>query len=218
MNQITDRDKDYDDDSLSVSTQGPDDSSAADKPQSIDEASVAQDNIDLLFDITRSKSEWNPTKPPEVLGELLESRYMLPLVMPSDPRMLAAVPGRRLEAVQPPKLGAQLGDKGHARNLSTLGSNSRRVLDWKMGRKQMRKIGVDVLDYLDGSSNKGRWVRREDSNPVDDDGTESVSSTEDGDDISGTGQSGEDVQLDRPSHLRLTRLSRVASRSRQGRC
>ncbi|KAK0198200.1 DIL domain-containing protein, partial [Armillaria mellea] len=47
-------------------------------------------NIDVLFedDITAS---WEPPKPPQVLGELLDSRHMLPLLFPSNPLMLAAI-------------------------------------------------------------------------------------------------------------------------------
>src|SRR6267378_3243232 len=54
------------------------------------EASAAQHNIDLLFG--EDATSWEPVRPPEVLGEFLDSRYMLPLLLPSDPVLLSAMP------------------------------------------------------------------------------------------------------------------------------
>lgn len=64
------------------------------------ERDEAQRMIDNLFDYERPKSEWMPPKPAEALGELMNSRYMIPLIFPSDPAMLCACPG--LEALHPP--------------------------------------------------------------------------------------------------------------------
>ncbi|KAG9014801.1 hypothetical protein FRB94_008959 [Tulasnella sp. JGI-2019a] len=64
------------------------------------ERDEAQRMIDNLFDYERPKSDWMPPKPPETLGELMNGRYMIPLVFPSDPAMLSACPG--LEALHPP--------------------------------------------------------------------------------------------------------------------
>ncbi|KAG8858754.1 hypothetical protein FRB96_004891 [Tulasnella sp. 330] len=64
------------------------------------EQDEAQRMIDNLFDYERPKSEWMPPKLPETLGELMNSKYMIPLIFPSDPAMLCACPG--LEALHPP--------------------------------------------------------------------------------------------------------------------
>ncbi|KIM30850.1 hypothetical protein M408DRAFT_271449 [Serendipita vermifera MAFF 305830] len=53
---------------------------------------AAQRSIDDLFSRTFEKSDWQPAKPPVVLGELLDSRHMLPLLLPSDPLHLGALP------------------------------------------------------------------------------------------------------------------------------
>ena len=47
------------------------------------ETFAAQHSIDNLFDRSHSQSEWEPAKAPQVLGELLDSRHMLPLFLPS---------------------------------------------------------------------------------------------------------------------------------------
>jgi len=78
---------------------------------------IAQQAIDNLFDRTFEKAEWQPAKSPEVLGELLDSRYMLPLLLPSDPAHLGALPilpkqrnDKResgLQSLMPPTIGNQ---------------------------------------------------------------------------------------------------------------
>ncbi|EJD33454.1 hypothetical protein AURDEDRAFT_177463 [Auricularia subglabra TFB-10046 SS5] len=55
----------------------------------------APQGIDALFDRGIDKAQWTAPRPPEALGELLDSRCMLPLVLPSDPQLLAE---RLLEA------------------------------------------------------------------------------------------------------------------------
>lgn len=60
----------------------------------------AQRFLDNLFDPDHPKSEWTCPKIPEPLGELMNSRYMLPLILPSDPARLCAAAG--IEALHPP--------------------------------------------------------------------------------------------------------------------
>jgi hypothetical protein len=81
----------------SSSSQGAvDDSMSPAQAQSISASNsaefAAQRAIDDLFSRTFEKSVWQPAKPPAVLGELLDSRYMLPLLLPSDPMHLGALP------------------------------------------------------------------------------------------------------------------------------
>ncbi|KAG9051555.1 hypothetical protein FS837_004065 [Tulasnella sp. UAMH 9824] len=58
--------------------------------------------IDNLFDPEHPKSEWTAPKPPEALGELMNSRYMIPLIFPSDPALIIASPSR--DALHPPAI------------------------------------------------------------------------------------------------------------------
>lgn len=48
--------------------------------------------IDALFDGSTHLADWTPESPPECLGELLDSRWMIPFVLPSDPDYLVAMP------------------------------------------------------------------------------------------------------------------------------
>lgn len=49
-------------------------------------------SIDALFDGSTQLAEWAPESPPECLGELLDSRFMLAFVLPSDADYLVARP------------------------------------------------------------------------------------------------------------------------------
>ncbi|KAI5123625.1 hypothetical protein M0805_003439 [Coniferiporia weirii] len=221
--EITERDNDYDDDSFSSGTPEANGSSIYDKSysaSSFDETSASQNSIDLLFDRTLTKPTWSPQQPPEVLGELLESRYMLPLQLPSDPRMLAAVMGRKIDSentfstnLSVPHFSA----KESVRSLSRARSGSIRILEWVTRSRQMRHVRIEMLDCLDGSAGSGRWTRRADAAVQDEDATEGMRGSTSP--ASGaTSTSGENEQETRPNHVRLTRLARAASsRSRHGR-
>ncbi|KAH8120285.1 DIL domain-containing protein [Phellopilus nigrolimitatus] len=215
--EITDRDKDYDDDSLSSEAQEANGSSPYAKSfstRSIDESSQTQSSVDLLFDKTLNQTEWTPQQPPEVLGELLESRYMLPLLLPSDPRMLGAVPGKKPEPERTPNLNASSIHRianGNARSHSR--TSNRRVLDWVMKGKRMRYVRVELLDWLDGTAESGRWTRRADSDDQDEEVTEGGMHNSD----SSSSPSDGEPEM-RHNHVRLTRLARApSSRSKQGR-
>ncbi|KIO34738.1 hypothetical protein M407DRAFT_3358 [Tulasnella calospora MUT 4182] len=58
--------------------------------------------IDNLFDPDHPKSEWTAPKPPEALGELMNSRYMIPLIFPSDPALIVA--SSSSDALHPPAI------------------------------------------------------------------------------------------------------------------
>ncbi|TFY83995.1 hypothetical protein EWM64_g5 [Hericium alpestre] len=124
------------------------------------ETSIAQRNIDLLFDRDQDASSWEPAKSPEVLGEFLDSRYMLPLLLPSDPRMLSAAPKR-------PSLGED--EKRHSGTLSVLNGDvrsssraSRRrhgTMPWQTKTKRLRDVGLETLQWVDGIGSASRWTR-----------------------------------------------------------
>lgn len=112
-----------------------------------------QHNVDLLFDRTFDQSSWESAKAPQVLGELLDSRYMLPLYLPSDPRVLSAAPAkrhiidftRRTSNHQPePRIPSRAGIVGS--------------MGWKCRSHRVREVSVDTLRWLD-SFKPSRWAR-----------------------------------------------------------
>ena len=112
-----------------------------------------QHNVDLLFDRTFDQSSWESAKAPQVLGELLDSRYMLPLYLPSDPRVLSAAPAkrhiidftRRTSNHQPePRIPSRAGIVGS--------------MGWKCRSHRVREVSVDTLRWLD-SFKPSMWAR-----------------------------------------------------------
>jgi hypothetical protein len=115
---------------------------------------LEQNNIDLLFEKGQAKSAWEPPKPPKVLGELLDSRFMLPLLLPSDPRLLSALPEKLLPT----------NDEKHRSNQTAHGirspsRRSREAMPWRSRNRKLREVNVDVLEWVDGVRSAARWVR-----------------------------------------------------------
>ncbi|GLB36057.1 putative DIL [Lyophyllum shimeji] len=105
-------------------------------------------NIDILFGTPPEALSWEPPKTPPALGELLDSRYMLPLLFPSDPRMLAALP---------PKFTLSEDEKRQKRNApSEPGGRTGR---WRSRNKKLREVGVGALQWVDGIRSAARWTR-----------------------------------------------------------
>lgn len=111
--------------------------------------------IDVLFDRQKGKSRWSPTKAPQVLGELLDSRFMLDLELPSDPRMLAAVPGPMrfddYDKGRPVSLPSSSGlDKVKEKVDTEI------VLGWRNRARALRDVSPEALQWVDGVTNQ-RW-------------------------------------------------------------
>ena len=132
--------------------------------ENISDILAAQISVDMLFDRLQGKSSWEPAKPPEALGEFLDSRHMLPLFFPSDPRMLAALPG---------KLSRTTGDfkpdgKGSGSEEATPASvGSRGPLDWTLDGRKVRDVGIGMLAWVDGVAYTSRWTRPAEVEPDD---------------------------------------------------
>ncbi|KNZ78519.1 Dilute domain-containing protein C25B8.08 [Termitomyces sp. J132] len=103
-------------------------------------------NINILFGTHEEIQSWEPTRPPPTLGELLESRYMLPLLLPSDPRMLAALPQKPSKAEKREKKDAGLAGRAHS-------------VTWKFRNKKLRDVDVGALQWIDGVRSAARWAR-----------------------------------------------------------
>lgn len=135
------------------------------------EKSDAQREIDLLFSRDHERADWSAPHPPEALGELRDSRYMLPLVLPSDPRLLAAVSrssstgsgtrrSKRESALQTP-VGAGAGGgtfaRGLERSASRVSAVGRGTMAWRSRGRKLRMIGIETLEWVDGVRGLGRW-------------------------------------------------------------
>src|SRR6266850_181166 len=122
------------------------------------EASNISHNIDLLFDQEQDAASWEPVRPPEVLGELLDSRYMLPLLLPSDPVMLSATP-------KMPSFwwdGDVANGISDSRSASRASKRSAESLPWRTTTKRLRDTSLDVLQWVDGVGSHARWARQVD--------------------------------------------------------
>ena len=113
----------------------------------------AQHNIDLLFD--QDAASWEPVRPPEVLGEFLDSRYMLPLLLPSDPVLLSATP----------KMPASWQNENvtngipESRSTSQASKRSFGSIPWRITTKSLRETSLDILQWVDGVGSHARWTR-----------------------------------------------------------
>ncbi|EMD41976.1 hypothetical protein CERSUDRAFT_102361 [Gelatoporia subvermispora B] len=124
------------------------------------ETALAQRSIDALFDRTQEKSLWESAKTPEPLGELLESRHMLPLFLPSDPRMLGALPVRRQEGDYEKRHSIRSSvDLEPGRSASRTSFGSRGALAWCFNASKLRSVGPSALQWVDGSRAAHRYSR-----------------------------------------------------------
>lgn len=132
--------------------------------ESISDTLAAQKSVDTLFDRLQGKSSWEPAKPPEALGEFLDSRHMLPLFFPSDPRMLAALPGKL------PNTAGEFKPNGMnsgSKEAAPASVGSRGPLDWTLDGKKVRDVGIGMLAWVDGVAYTSRWTRPAEIEPDD---------------------------------------------------
>jgi len=115
---------------------------------------AAQKSIDNLFSRTSDKSEWTPPKPPAVLGELLDSRHMLPLLLPSDPIHLGALPILPKEKY----LDRHSNNAEYSRPSSVNSTRSRGCMEWSSRTRKLRVVGTEILDLMGEPFHPGgRW-------------------------------------------------------------
>ncbi|KAJ7706266.1 DIL domain-containing protein [Mycena rosella] len=155
--EITQRDTDHDSVSSYV-TESPSISGPGQTTPSIasSEGSAAQHGIDMLFERAQEKSSWEPAKPPQVLGELLDSRHMLPLTFPSDPRMLSALPGK---LIFPDDKHANAHSMPDSRSSSRASEGNRGAMPWRSRDRTLRQVGIGTLQWVDGVRSAARWGR-----------------------------------------------------------
>lgn len=122
------------------------------------EYSTAQRGIDALFDRSREKSAWEPPSAPEALGELMDSRHMLPLLLPSDPRLLGAVPAKT--AIPQTRLRSEsLVAETNVRSSSRASHRANEALAWRLRIRKLREVEIRTLQWIDGAPSTARWYR-----------------------------------------------------------
>ena len=149
-------------------------------PTSPSETQNPYRSIDILFDKLKDKSLWEPIKPPQPLGELLDSRYMIPLLFPTDPRMLGAF-SKHLSLTQIVDVNGsktQSDDTVSSRQSfesqrSSRSGRSPDVVDGIMScrwrNKKIREVGMSTLQKIDGTTAAARWGKIVDPRFMDDD-------------------------------------------------
>lgn len=208
--QIGERERDRDDSCASPSLhEVPLNSEQSSLAPSIE--SAAQHFIDALFDRTQEKLLWEPAKAPDPLGELLDSRYMLPLLLPSDPRMLGALP------TKPPGLcedkNHRISVDGHSRSTSRASFGNRGAMGWRFSRL-LRDIGPMTLQWVDGSVAAARWTRPVEPEPEEEEDKPPPPYSDDGQD-DGLGDGDKTLKIATAVHLPI--LTRVPSGRSRGR-
>lgn len=121
------------------------------------EDSRAQQGIDMLFDRQQEKSAWEPVSASEALGELLDSRHMLPLALPSDPRLLGAVPGKGLPTSTRPRSDPIIPEPPRSSSRASQGITG--AMGWKLRSRKMREVEIRTLQWIDGAPSTARWYR-----------------------------------------------------------
>lgn len=142
---------------------------------------------------------------------------MLPLLLPSDPRMLGALPTKPPSLDDEKRAAVRLSVDGSSRSASRASFGNRGAMGWRFS-KQLREIGPSTLQYVDGSRAAARWTR-----PVeleDDEGDKPppayADDDDDGDGIGdGDGEPGE-LKIDTQT-VHLTALTRAPSGRSRGR-
>jgi len=122
------------------------------------EYSTAQRSIDTLFDRFREKSAWEPPSAPEALGELMDSRHMLPLIFPSDPRLLGAVPAKTAISQTRPQ-SVSLVAENAVRSSSRASHRASEALGWRLRTRKLREVEIRTLQWIDGAPSTARWYR-----------------------------------------------------------
>lgn len=117
--------------------------------------SFPNQNVDTLFGGPQDILAWEPIGPPPVLGELRDSRFMLPLLFPSDPRKLSAIPRGYPLSVEccDPRVEIDVEDKS---------KTSDHTLSWKFRNRKLREVGANVLQWVDGIWSAAPWAKPSD--------------------------------------------------------
>ena len=174
------------------------------------EYSTAQRGIDTLFDRFREKSAWEPPAAPDALGELMDSRHMLPLTLPSDPRLLGAVPAKTAipQTQTRARSDSLVPESAAPRSSSRASHRASEALGWRLRIRKLREVEIRTLQWIDGAPSTARWYRPVDFEDEDEKSVQPAHNPEDGEPLT------EDASLS--LHLTpLTNSRHPRSRGRQ---
>jgi hypothetical protein len=130
----------------------------------IDRAAVS---IDSLLDGSTFLADWTPQAAPECLGELLDNRFMIPFVLPSDPDYLVAMPpfdiAFRSLAIASPFITDD--SSASSRPASRSSWSSARPLGFRLpSPRGIRRLPKDFFAWLKDKEAESR-LRRDDRPP-----------------------------------------------------
>lgn len=172
------------------------------------ENASAQRSIDTLFDRGQEKSAWEPPSAPDALGELLDSRHMLSVYLPSDPRLLGAVPGKRPFVDDEPR---NSDTTVNGRSVSRASQGTRGAMAWRLQSNKLREVGIRTLQCVDGARSTARWYQSPKPEPDDEDDEETPPPPYEAEDPNG-------VAVEQPRiSTHLTPLTRSRSSRSRGR-
>ena len=80
---------------------------------------------------------------------------MLPLLFPSDPRLLAALPGEIIYPEDRTSLRSPNSDSDKSSNHT----NAPEPFSWRSRNRNIRKVGIEILQWVDGVRSASRWGR-----------------------------------------------------------
>ncbi|KAF4623925.1 hypothetical protein D9613_001725 [Agrocybe pediades] len=121
------------------------------------EALSPQQSIDVLFDKTADILLWEPIRPPQALGELMDSRHMLPLLFPSDPKLLGAFPSKKIVFEDTKRMSRQSFSSNSDHSSGRSGSSN--TFSWVSRNRKVREVGASTLQWVDGIRSASRWGR-----------------------------------------------------------
>lgn len=121
-------------------------------------------SIDSLLDGSTYLADWTPQSAPECLGELLDNRFMIPFVLPSDPEYLVAMPpfdiAFRSLAISSPFITDD--SSASSRPASRSSWSSSRPLGFRLpSARDIRKLPRDFFTWLKDKEAESR-LRRDD--------------------------------------------------------
>ncbi|ORY31607.1 hypothetical protein BCR39DRAFT_86241 [Naematelia encephala] len=118
-------------------------------------------NIDALFDGTTALADFEPPTAPESLGELLDSRFMLPFLLPADNAYLVATPpaDSAFQNIEPQSPFISDGSKS-SRPPSRSSFSSSRPMGWAIpSATQIRQLPPDFFVWLRDRETERRRTR-----------------------------------------------------------
>ena len=82
---------------------------------------------------------------------------MLPLLFPSNPRLLAALPGKIIQPEDAKRTSLRSSKLDSDKSPSH--TNTLEPFSWRSRNRKVRKTGIEILQWVDGIRSASRWGR-----------------------------------------------------------